>query len=207
MPTTDDYGQGVQIAALTDAPSAETLAADIANAIAPRSAMRFASASERNATLTSPIGGMLAWVDTEGLLTHYDGESWVVLSAGTSAWTTVPLVAGFAHNGNANGTFQYRVVNQFGEDEIQFRGAVSVTYSGTTIPNTGILNSIAVPAEARPTSLRTITVPCSDVDSVRITLKLDIQTNGFLKLFGTGSGSDGVTTPPWVGFNGCFSSL
>lgn len=207
MPTTDSYGQGINIAALTDAPNANTLASDIANAVAPRSNMIFASASARNATLTSPTEGMEAWLQTENLKTIYDGTSWVVMAAGTQAWTTVSLASGFAHNGNANGTFQYRVVNLFGENTIMLRGAVSVTYSGTTIPNTGILNTTALPTGARPTSLRTIVVPCSDVSSVRITLKLDIQTDGYLKIYGTGSGSDGTSTPPWIGFNGCFSSL
>lgn len=203
MPTTDAYGQGINIAALTDAPNANTLAFDIVNAIAPRSVMRFASASARNATLTSPVEGMLAWLQDVNWLTLYDGSAWVVVSAGTQAWTTVGLASGFAHNGNSNGTFQYRVVNLFGEISIMFQGAVSVTYSGSSIPNGGTLNTTALPTSARPTSLRTIVIPCSDVSSSRITLKLDVQTDGYLKIWGTGSG----ITPPWVGFNGCFSSL
>lgn len=207
MPGIDDYGQDVKIAALTDSPNAETLATDIANAIVERSNMRFASATERNATLTSPVEGMEAWLETENLKTLYDGTSWVVSAQGSNAWTTVPLASGFSHNGNSNGTFQYRVVNFFGESSIMFRGAVGVTYSGTTIPNSGVLTSTALPVGARPVNLRTITVPCSDVSSVRITLKLDIQTDGHLKIYGTGTGADGTSTPPWIGFNGCFSSL
>lgn len=207
MPTEDDYGQGVKIAALTDAANAATLAYNIVNGLVPQTVMRFSSASERNATIASPVAGMLAWIDAEGLLTHYDGTAWVVVSAGTQAWTTVSLASGFSHNGNSNGTFQYRRVNMFGEDTLMLRGAVGVTYSGSTIPNDGVLNTTPLPTAARPTSLRTITVPCSDVSSVRITLKLDVQTNGYLKIYGTGSGTDGKTTPPWIGFNGCFTSL
>lgn len=203
MPTTDAYGQGIQIAALTDAPNANTLAYNIVNPLVPRSVMRFASASARNATIASPVEGMMAWLQSENLLTVYDGSAWVVVSAGTQAWTTVGLASGFAHNGNSNGTFQYRVVNLFGEISIMFQGAVSVTYSGSTIPNSGILNTTALPTSARPSSLRTIVIPCSDVSSSRITLKLDIRTDGYLQIYGTGSGN----TPPWIGFNGCFSSL
>ncbi|WP_431781696.1 hypothetical protein [Streptomyces chumphonensis] len=207
MPTTDDYGQGVEIAALTDKPDAEKLAKEIANGIAQRSVLRFADAAERNATLTSPVPGMVAYLVAEDLFTGYTAAGWMALAAGGQAWTTVGLVSGFAHNGNSNGSFQYRVVNLFGEPTIMFRGAVSVTYSGTTIPNSGILNASPLPVSARPTTLRTIVVPCSDVNSDRITLKLDLKTNGDLEIFGTGSGSSGTSTPVWIGFNGCFCSL
>lgn len=206
MPTTDTFGQGFAALDYGDVPDLKTMG-DGLLLMAGQTVMRFSSASTRNATLTSPVAGMTAWLTSEQTLTVYDGTAWVAVAAGTQAWTTIGLVAGFAHNGNSNGTFQYRKVNLFGEDTIMFRGAVSVTYTGTTIPNTGIVNSASLPASARPTSLRTIVVPCSDVSSVRITLKLDVQTDGFLKIFGTGSGSDGVSTPPWIGFNGCFTSL
>lgn len=207
MPTSDAYGQDVEIASLTDAPNIETAVKGVTDALVPRSVMRFTSASNRNATITAPVAGMMAWIDAEGFLTHYDGSAWVVVSAGTQAWTTVGLASGFAHNGNSNGTLQYRVVNEYGESTIQLRGAVSVTYSGTQIPNDGVLNTTALPSSARPGSLRTVVVPCSDISSVRITLKLDIRTDGYLKIYGTGSGGDGTTTPPWIGFNGVFASL
>lgn len=207
MPGTDDYGQDVPWLDNSDTPDLRAGTKGIVDALTPRSNMRFASAAERNATITSPAAGMEAWLATEKLKTVYDGTGWAVVAAGTQTWTTVSLASGFTHDGNSNGTFQYRVINLWGEPSIMFQGAVSVTYSGTTIPNTGILNTTALPVAARPTSLRTIVVPCSDVSSVRITLKLDIQPSGFLKIYGTGSGSAGTTTPPWIGFNGCFCSL
>lgn len=207
MATTDDFGQGISIAALPDAPNANALIAGPVNALTQRSVMRFASASARNAALLAPVEGMVAWLQDANLLTVYDGAAWVAVSAGTQAWTTVGLVSGFAHNGNNNGQFQYRIVNLFGEQTIMFRGAVAVTYTGSTIPNGGVLNNAATPTSARPTSLRTIVVPCSDSSSARITLKMDIQTDGFFKIFGTGNQPEGVVTPPWIGFNGCFASL
>jgi hypothetical protein len=81
VPTTDDYGQGVNIAALTDAPDASKLAKDIANALAPRGVMRFASASERGATLVgsqAPAEGMATWLRDVKRLEVYDGSAWVV---------------------------------------------------------------------------------------------------------------------------------
>ncbi|MET8079977.1 hypothetical protein [Streptomyces sp. NPDC005303] len=80
MPTTDDYGQGVNIASLTDAPDASKLAKDLANAIAPRSVMRFASASARGAALsgaTAPVEGMATYLMDVGRLEVYDGSTWV----------------------------------------------------------------------------------------------------------------------------------
>lgn len=90
MPTTDKYGQGVQIASLADPPNAETLASNIANAIVERSAMRFASASTRNATLTAPVAGMQAWLNDTKQLTVYDGTQWLIAvtaTAGMQSWT------------------------------------------------------------------------------------------------------------------------
>lgn len=207
MATTDTFGQGIQIAALTDAPNAQTLAFNIVDVLAGRSVMRFSSASARNATITSPVAGMVAALSTEKLLTWYDGSAWTVIGSGTSAWTNVPLAGGFSNNGNSNGTFQYRVVNLFGEKTVMLQGAVNATYSGTAIANDGVVTSTALPSAARPASLRTVVVPCSDVNSVRITLKLDARPDGHLQLYGTGTGADGTSKPPWVGFNGIFYSL
>lgn len=203
MPTTDSYGQGISIASLTDAPDADKLATDIVNAIAQRSVMRFSSSSARGATLTSPVEGMLTWIQDADRLDLYDGSAWVTVSVGNRSWTTITLASGWAQNGNSQGTFQYRIVNFAGEDTIMFRGGISRSSYPGTMPASFILNTTPLPTSARPSTLRTIVVPCSDVSSDRITLKLDIQTDGYLNLFGTSN----TAKPPWVGFNGCFASL
>jgi len=79
MATTDDYGQGLSVASLTDAPNAEALAKNIANALAQRSIMRFASASARNAAISSPVEGMAAWLQDSNLITIYTGSAWLPL--------------------------------------------------------------------------------------------------------------------------------
>ncbi|WP_411140240.1 hypothetical protein [Streptomyces sp. x-80] len=203
MPTHDDYDQGVDIAALTDAPNAETLAKSLANAIVQRSAMRFTSASHRNAVLTAPAFGMLAALASEKLLTLYDGSAWVVVAAGTSAWTTPALASGFSHNGNSNGTVQYRVVNLFGERTVMWRGGLNLTYSGNAIANGGYILTSALPPEARPTTLRTVSGACSAADSTALALKIDAETGGGVRIVGTGSG----VTPPWLSFNNVMYSL
>jgi len=79
MATTDDYGQGVTVASLTDAPDAEALAKNVANGIVSRSVMRFASAAARTAALTgvsAPVEGMLSTLDDTDLLYRYNGSAW-----------------------------------------------------------------------------------------------------------------------------------
>lgn len=78
----DSYGQGVVVASLTDAPNAETLARNIADAIAQRSVMRFASASTRASTLTSPVEGMVSWLQDVNALYLYDGSAWQPIMIG-----------------------------------------------------------------------------------------------------------------------------
>lgn len=203
MPITDDYGQGFEALDYSDTPDLKVLGEGLL-AIVGQSVMRFTNAAARNAALSGITeAGMLAFLASEAELTVYDGSAWVVVAAGTASWTNVTLASGFTHNGNSNGNFQYRRVNLFGEPTLMFRGAVNVSYSGSTIPNSGVVTGTALPTASRPTTLRTINVPCSDVSSDRISLKMDIQTDGHLKIFGTGAG----TTPPWIGFNGTFVSL
>ncbi|MFD5384233.1 hypothetical protein ACFWMG_04550 [Streptomyces sp. NPDC127074] len=86
--SSDSYGQGVQIADLTGAPNANTLAFNIVDALTPRSVMRFASTTARNATLTSPVAGMTAYLSTEKTYTVYDGTQWVALVTAPGAWVT-----------------------------------------------------------------------------------------------------------------------
>jgi len=203
MPTTDDYGQGVNIAALTDAPDAGKLAKDIANALAQRGTMRFASASARGATLASPVEGMTTWLQDVNRLDVYDGSAWVAVSTGSSAWTTISLESGFTQNGNSNGTLQYRLLNISGEESLQLRGAVNRTSYPASPPSSYVINNTALPAAVRPSTLRSVLIPCSDTNSDRIALKLDVRTDGYLEVIGIGS----ATKPPWIGFNGTIVSL
>jgi hypothetical protein len=206
MPTPDDYGQGISIASLTDAPDADKLATDIVNAIAQRSIMRFASTSARGATLVgdaAPVEGMLTWIKDADRLDLYDGSGWVTVSVGSRSWTTITPASGWSQNGNSQGTLQYRVLNISGEDSLQFRGGLARSSYPSTVPGSFVINNTALPSTARPSTLRTILLPCSDVSSDRISLKMDIRTDGYLEVFGFSS----TTKPPWIGFNGLIASL
>lgn len=206
MPTTDDYGQGIGIASLTDAPNAEKLAKDIVNAVAQRSVLRFPSATARAATLTgssAPVEGMLSWLQDINRLDLYDGSSWVAVSVGASSWTTIALASNFTHNGNSNGTCQYRLLNISGEESLQFRGAVNRTSYPTTPPPSYVLTSTPLPAAVRPQTKRTVLIPVSDISSDRIDMKLDVHTDGHLEIWGFGP----TLKPPWIGLNGLIVSL
>ncbi|MYT26668.1 hypothetical protein GTW69_41485 [Streptomyces sp. SID7760] len=77
MTGTDAYGQGFQVASLTDAPNAQVLAQGLAT-MAGQTNMRFANAAARAAALTSPVAGMRAWLAAEKLWTYYDGSQWLI---------------------------------------------------------------------------------------------------------------------------------
>lgn len=205
MPLTDGYGQNIPYPTLSDKPNIQTMGQGIVEGIVPKTVMPFASASVRGATIISSKlkAGMCTWLQDVKRLEVYDGTAWVTVAAGTSVWTNVPLDPGWTNNGNSNGNFQYRVVNLFGEITIMFQGAVSRATYPFTLPGYFQLNTTALPTSARPASLRTVVVPCSDAGSARITLKLDITTDGWLRLYGVQADSK----PAWVGFNGVFCSL
>ncbi|MEU9218934.1 hypothetical protein AB0D47_20560 [Streptomyces sp. NPDC048376] len=206
MPTPDKWGQGIGLWQMTDAPDIPAAIKAVADGVIPRGVLRFASSSARGATLVgdqAPVDGMLTWLADVGRLELRVDGVWVVVAVGNRAWTTIALSSGWSQNGNSQGTFQYRIVNLFGEDSIMFRGGIGRSSYPGTIPSNFTINANALPAAARPSTLRTIVVPCSDVSSDRITLKLDITTGGQLTLYGISP----TAKPPWIGFNGCFASL
>lgn len=202
MSTTDAYGQSISLASLTDAPDIPKAILDLANGVIPRGVMRFASASVRGATLT-PVDGMLTYLQDVQRLDARIGGAWVALSVGASSWTTITLASGFTQNGNSNGTLQYRLLNIAGEESLQLRGAVNRTSYPTSPPSSYVINQTPLPSVVRPSTLRTVVIPCSDVASERIALKLDVQTDGYLQIFGIGTS----VKPPWIGFNGVTVSL
>lgn len=203
MPLTDSYGQGVTYPTLTDKPNAQTLGQGIVDGLTPKVVMTFASAVVRGATIKKPTAGMVTWLKDVGRLEVYDGSAWVAFGYGVNTWKTVGLATGFSHNGNDNGTVQYRVVQLFGEDALMLRGGLNITYKSGAIQNNGNINSTALPTSARPATRRTVPVACSAQNSTVTSLKLDLNTNGTLSIVGTG----GKDLPPWVSLNGVVCSL
>lgn len=202
MPTTDTFAQGFTALDYGDVPDLKVMGDGLLK-MAGQTVMRFSSASSRNANLTAPVAGMVAWCAAEKLLTVYDGTAWVAVASGTQSWTTPSLATGYTGNGNSNGTPQYRLVNFFGESVVMWKGGLNVTYSGGTPVNGG--NFIAggtLPAAVRPTARRTVTAACSAVSSDSLSVKIDFQTDGTVGIV-----TQGGVTPPWVSLNNIMYSL
>ncbi|MFJ9234164.1 H-type lectin domain-containing protein [Streptomyces anulatus] len=81
----DDFGQGITIAELLDAPNAEVLAKNLANGLAARSILVYASAAERSATMTgaaAPVEGMHCYLkDTKRLYEYHGSGVWRQVSS------------------------------------------------------------------------------------------------------------------------------
>lgn len=75
--STPTANQGIPIPDPTDADNVPYVLAQLVGEVETRLAMRFASTTARDATLTSPVEGMVAWVADDGLLTVYNGSAWV----------------------------------------------------------------------------------------------------------------------------------
>jgi hypothetical protein len=205
VPTTDNYGQGISLSSMTDAPNIPDAIKALADGVIPRGVLRFASASTRGATLVgafAPVDGMFTLLqDVKRLDVRLNG-AWVAVSVGASTWTTITPASGYTQNGNSNGTFQYRLLNISGEESLQLRGGLARTYSGTPVINS-VVNATALPSAVRPSTRRTVLIACSDSNSDRLALKMDVRTDGFLEVFGFGA----TAKPPWLSFNGVTLSL
>lgn len=99
MPTQDSYGQDIDLASLTDAPDLPKAIADLAAGVIPRGVMRFASASERGATITKPVDGMPTWLEDAKRLEVYNGSSWVTPEPSLASTTSgLSVASGFSLN-------------------------------------------------------------------------------------------------------------
>lgn len=202
MPLTDSYGQGVSYPTLTDKPNAQTLGQGIVDAVVPKLAMRFASATVRGATISAPKAGMVSWLIAEKRFEVYDGSGWTVVSAGAQPWRTPTLRSGYSADGNDNGVPQYRIINEFGEQTVVWKGGLNVPYTGGAPNSGGNFLSASLPAAARPGSRRTVTAACSAVSSDSLSVKIDFNTDGGVAIV-TQTG----VQPPWVSLNNIRYSL
>lgn len=198
---TDKWGQGIDTLDYTDKPDLVVLGETLRDGLTPRSNMRFANATTRDATITAPVAGMIAFLADVHVWTGFDGTSWVAIAAGTQAWTAPALATGYTANGNSNGVPQYRVVNFFGDQVVMWKGGLNVTYSSGNPANGGNFLSTALPAAARPTSLRSVTAACSAVTSSTLSVKADFLSDGTTALVNNGQ------SPPWVSLNNIMYSL
>lgn len=84
------------------------------------------------------------------VITQNSQGNWLAIgrtsSGGDTAWTTPTLASGYTHNGNENGTLQWRIRVETGIRYIEFRGSVNVPGS----VGTGASTIFTLPVGSRP---------------------------------------------------------
>ena len=99
---------------------------------------------------------------------------------------------------------QYRVVEMFGAQSLMLRGGFSVIYqSNGHAPNNREITNPPLPAHAQPTTRRTVPLATSVLGGSDPTVKLDINTDGTLKLYNIGPDNQ----PSWISLDGVNVSL
>lgn len=76
MPGTDSFGQGVNLALLSDAPDAQQLAADLAAGTLARSMLRYDSTAHRGTEIETPEEGMVTYLRDSNTVEYYSGSAW-----------------------------------------------------------------------------------------------------------------------------------
>lgn len=139
----DTTAQEIYLPELTDQPNIAVLATAL-QAILERTSLRFASATERAATLPAPIEGMITWLEDVNRLEFYNGSAWrSILNGGgwqsyNPAWTastTNPVIG----NGSIAGEY-----SRIG-DSVDF--SVKITLGSSTTLGSGPW-SVSLPVQA-----------------------------------------------------------
>lgn len=85
---TDQWGQGIDTLDYTDKPDLVTLGETLRDSLTPRSVMRFANATARDAAITTPAAGMPCWLADVKALQVYDGAVWTAPAPAVATSTT-----------------------------------------------------------------------------------------------------------------------
>lgn len=133
MPTQDDFGQNIDLTSNTDAPDLPTGIRNLAAGVIPRSVMRFASASARGATITTPVEGMPSWLQDVNQLQVYDGSSWVTPEPALASTTSgLSVASGFS----LNSFYAYRQGRIIAVDVYLNRAGATINESAGNIVDT-----------------------------------------------------------------------
>lgn len=100
-----------------------------------RTVMRFADAAARDAALTSPAAGMVAWLDTPGSVTIRTASAWRTLWSALS-WTDITLESPFT----TYGTTPQAALD--GGNFIVLRGGVQRSTPATQIAGNSVLGTL-----------------------------------------------------------------
>ncbi|MFJ9740805.1 hypothetical protein [Streptomyces sp. NPDC101166] len=189
---TDDYGQGISVADLSQQPNAETLAKNIANGLAARSVLRYASGSARTAALTgatAPAEGMVTWLQDVNRLYVYDGSTWVELGRAlntefvddptsrtvtstsfvNSSFTLSDTIVG-PQSGQVEVTFGVRCDNSSGSNTLSSFDATGSSTGTIYTANNEAATQWGDTSSAGPFVVTQV-IPCAAGETVTVTLK------------------------------------
>lgn len=109
----------------------------LAEGIDGRTVLRYPTATDRDAAITTPAPGMVAWLATPGTLSYYTGSAWVAMGAWntyTPAWTaatTNPAIGDGTITGKyaiVGKTCHFTMLVQFGSTTTYGSGSYTFTY-------------------------------------------------------------------------------
>lgn len=194
MPGTDSFGQNINFALLSDAPDAQQLCSDLGNGLAQRSLMRFASASNRGATLigaSAPVEGMITYLFDSDRIEYYDGTAWQPLTPG--AWTTFTPASGIVAR---SGSPASRIVN----GSVEMRGTIQPN-DGSAFPASTLITLGNVAVAFRPPAWRYF-VAATEYAGALMYARVEVQPGGDLvAVFPAGS------TAHWISLDQIAYSL
>lgn len=145
MPADDDFGQGIDLWQMTDAPSIPDAIKALADGVIPRSVMRFASASARGATIDEPVEGMTTYLLDANRIEIYNGSAWITPEPSLVSGTT-----------GLSATSGFSVIDFYGYRQGRMTALdIFLTRTGATIQatNGNIADTVCciVPTSWRPT--------------------------------------------------------
>lgn len=183
-----DLLQGLPKPRLSDAPSIEASTDTLIDGLVGRTVMRFTSAANRTAVVTSPVAGMVTWMTAEARLDYYTGSAWTPLTPG--AWTPLTYETGYTARSGSPG---WRLVN----GSIQLRGLVERSDLAPMTPET-LLHVATLPTAARPSAQRAM---CCITEYNEHTIgRVDVQPSGHVEV--VHPWPESVSGPHWVSLDG-----
>lgn len=119
-------------------------ASDVNSYLMQQSVMYFATTTARNSAISSPVEGMIAYIEDSNIYTFYDGSAWQNLIF-ASAWTAyTPTLSNITLGSGGTSAFYYQVVGK----QVNVRGRITLGTGGAltgaatfTLPVTCVLSN------------------------------------------------------------------
>lgn len=122
----------IQIPTLSDDANIEEATHPFAEVFEKFVVMVFSNTSARSSAISSPVLGMISYIQSTGNLDVYDGSSWIPM-ASTSAWSTfTPSLSSGATKGNGTLTGRYQRIGRTVDIMILFTVGSTTDLTGSS---------------------------------------------------------------------------